>query len=88
MREGSPALIRREDYAAPAYWVRTVDLTFDLDPVKTIVHSRLEIVRNPERDTEGPAEPLRQRTCRSHAADLAGSGFRCAAGQLVCRHGV
>ena len=57
MREGSPALIRREDYTAPAYWVRTVDLTFDLDPAKTIVASKLGIVRNTERDT--PDEPLR-----------------------------
>ncbi|MBW8759093.1 MAG: aminopeptidase N, partial [Burkholderiales bacterium] len=57
MREGSPALIRREDYTAPAYWVRTVDLTFDLDPAKTIVHSKLEVVRNPERDAA--QEPLR-----------------------------
>jgi len=55
MREGSPALIRREDYAAPAYWVRTVDLTFDLDPAKTIVSSKLAI----ERNTERAAEPLR-----------------------------
>jgi len=55
MREGSPALIRREDYTAPAYWVRTVDLTFDLDPAKTIVASRLAIERNTEREPE----PLR-----------------------------
>ena len=55
MREGSPALIRREDYTAPAYWVRTVDLTFDLDPAKTIVASKLAIERNPER----APEPLR-----------------------------
>jgi aminopeptidase N len=55
MREGSPALVRREDYTAPAYWVRTVDLTFDLDPVKTIVASKLSI----ERNTGRPAEPLR-----------------------------
>jgi len=55
MREGSPALVRREDYMAPAYWVRTVDLTFDLDPAKTIVASRLAI----ERNTERAAEPLR-----------------------------
>jgi len=52
MREGSPTLIRREDYAAPAYRVRTVDLTFDLDPVKTIVSSKLAIERNTERAPE------------------------------------
>ncbi|MCK9684479.1 aminopeptidase N [Scleromatobacter humisilvae] len=55
MREGSPALVRREDYTAPAWWVRSVDLTFDLDPAKTIVASKLAI----ERNTERPAEPLR-----------------------------
>ena len=31
MREGQAQLIRREDYVAPAYWIRTVDLSFDLD---------------------------------------------------------
>jgi aminopeptidase N len=59
MREGSPQLVRREDYTAPAYRVRTVDLTFDLDPAKTIVHSKLDIVRNPERNPELEPEPLR-----------------------------
>jgi len=52
MREGSPQLIRREDYTAPAYWVRTVDLTFDLDPAKTIVASKLAIERNSDRAPE------------------------------------
>ncbi|MBV8380455.1 MAG: aminopeptidase N [Paucibacter sp.] len=46
MREGTAPLIRREDYLAPAYWIRTVDLTFDLDPAKTIVTSRMRIERN------------------------------------------
>ncbi|MCC7152502.1 MAG: hypothetical protein IT501_10885, partial [Rubrivivax sp.] len=46
MREGTAPLIRREDYAAPAYWIRRVELTFDLEPAKTIVTSRLEIQRN------------------------------------------
>src|SRR3954470_21228341 len=61
MREGSPALIRREDYTAPAYWVRTVALTFDLDPAKTIVASKLAI----ERNTERAAQPL-----KLHGEDL------------------
>jgi aminopeptidase N len=55
MREGSAPLIRREDYAAPAFWIRQADLVFDLDPAKTIVASRLEIERNAERS----GEPLR-----------------------------
>jgi aminopeptidase N len=56
MREGPATVIRREDYAAPAFWIRQVDLTFDLDPVKTIVSSRLQI----ERNADTPAgQPLR-----------------------------
>ncbi len=46
MREGTSPLIRREDYAAPPFWIRKVDLTFDLDPVKTMVISRMQIERN------------------------------------------
>ena len=46
MREGQAPTIRREDYAAPAYWIRSVDLVFDLDPAETLVTSRMRIVRN------------------------------------------
>ena len=40
MREATTTVVRREDYAAPAYFIRTVDLSFDLDPAKTIVGSQ------------------------------------------------
>ncbi|MFY7864551.1 aminopeptidase N [Roseateles sp.] len=46
MREGSATLIRREDYVAPAFWIRTVDLTFDLDPAKTLVTAKMQLERN------------------------------------------
>ena len=46
MREADAALVRREDYAPPAYFIRTAELTFDLDAAKTIVASRLRIERN------------------------------------------
>jgi aminopeptidase N len=46
MREGPATTVRRLDYAPPAYWIREVELTFDLDPAKTIVASRLTIERN------------------------------------------
>ncbi|WP_349744960.1 aminopeptidase N [Roseateles cavernae] len=46
MREGSATLIRREDYLAPTFWIRTVDLTFDLDPAKTLVTSKMQLERN------------------------------------------
>ncbi|WP_295643253.1 aminopeptidase N [uncultured Methylibium sp.] len=55
MREGTAPVVRREDYTAPAYWIRSVDLTFDLDPAKTVVINRMQLERNAGR----PAEPLR-----------------------------
>ena len=55
MREGTAPLIRREDYAAPPYWIRKVDLTFDLDPAKTLVSNKMQIERNPA----APAGPLK-----------------------------
>ncbi|MEK8046972.1 aminopeptidase N [Ideonella margarita] len=61
MREGTANIVRREDYLAPAYWIRTVDLTFDLDAAKTIVASKLFI----ERNLEQMEQPL-----RLHGEDL------------------
>ncbi|MFG6447252.1 aminopeptidase N [Roseateles sp. BYS180W] len=46
MRDGTPTLIRLEDYVAPIYWIRTVELSFDLDPAKTLVTSKMQIQRN------------------------------------------
>jgi aminopeptidase N len=47
MREGQPTAIHRAAYAAPAYWIDTVDLTFDLDPSKTRVLNKMRLRRNP-----------------------------------------
>lgn len=47
MREGPATVIRRADYAPPPYRIRQVELTFDLDPAKTIVASRLHVDRAP-----------------------------------------
>ncbi len=55
MREGNSPLVRREDYTAPAYWIRSVDLSFDLEPAKTLVINRMRI----ERNLDQPAQPLR-----------------------------
>ena len=46
MREATTTLVRREAYAAPAFFIRTADFTFDLEPAKTIVASKLRIERN------------------------------------------
>ena len=61
MREGTAPLIHRADYTAPAYWIRSVDLMFDLDPAKTMVVSKMQV----ERNTGVDAQPL-----RLHGEDL------------------
>ncbi len=48
MLEGQTKAIRRLDYTAPAFWIDTVDLTFDLDPAKTRVLNKMRIRRNPD----------------------------------------
>ena len=48
-------LIQRADYSAPAFWIDTVDLSFDLDPVKTRVLNKMTLRRNPS----VAAQPLR-----------------------------
>ena len=47
MRENTAPLIHRGDYTAPAFWIKTVDLTFDLDAARTLVTSRMQLERNP-----------------------------------------
>ncbi|MES2153017.1 MAG: aminopeptidase N [Pseudomonadota bacterium] len=53
MRTDTPQTIYRKDYTVPGYLVDTVELGFDLDPLRTIVASRLTLHRNPD---GGPAE--------------------------------
>jgi len=48
LREGPTTVVRREDYAAPAYWIDTVDLGFDLEPGKTRVLNKMRLRRNPD----------------------------------------
>ncbi|MEJ7687426.1 MAG: aminopeptidase N [Variovorax sp.] len=81
--QGQPVAIRREDYRAPAYWIDTVDLTFDLDPAKTRVLNRMRLRRNPD----VAAEPLRLEGDELNLArvmvDGQGASFRIEAEQLV-----
>ncbi len=46
--QGPALTIRRADYIAPAFWIDSVDLTFDLDPAKTRVLNRMRLRRNPD----------------------------------------
>jgi aminopeptidase N len=83
MREGSAAITRRLDYAPPAFWIDTVDLTFDLDPAKTRVLNKMTLRRNPQ----ATPQPLR---LDGEDLDLSrvlvngqGASFRIDGGQLV-----
>ncbi|WP_326542572.1 aminopeptidase N [Pseudorhodoferax sp.] len=53
--QSQPVAIHRGDYQAPAFWIDTVDLCFDLDPAKTRVLNKMVLRRNPE----VPAQALR-----------------------------
>jgi aminopeptidase N len=55
MKQGQAAAIQRLDYSAPAYWIDTVELTFDLDPAKTRVLNKMRVRRN----LDVAAQPLR-----------------------------
>ncbi len=50
MRDGQAqaTAIHRADYTAPAYWIDSVDLCFDLDPAKTRVLNKMRLRRNPD----------------------------------------
>ncbi len=55
MREGSSPVIRRQDYVEPAFWIRQVDLVFELDPAKTLVINKMWMEPNQSQ----PHQPLR-----------------------------
>ena len=44
----TPAVIRRADYAPPAFLIDSVALEFDLVPERTVVKSTLRVRRNPD----------------------------------------
>ncbi len=47
--EGTAAtVVHRADYQAPAYWIDSVNLTFDLNPAKTRVLNKMTLRRNPD----------------------------------------
>ena len=52
---GSAMAINRLDYTPPAYWIDSVDLYFDLDPLKTRVLNKMHVRRN----MAVTAEPLK-----------------------------
>ncbi len=87
LREATTTLVRREDYAAPAYFIRTTELTFDLEPAKTIVASRLRVERNTTYAQGEAAVPLRLHgeglTLLRVSADGQSVSFRHEGGDLI-----
>ncbi len=55
MLEGTAPIVRRDEYSPPPYWIRSVELTLDLDPAKTLVTSRMRV----ERHADVAEQPLR-----------------------------
>ena len=52
----NPAVIRRADYAAPAFLVDSVALEFDLAPERTLVKNTMRLRRNPDAAPGAPLE--------------------------------
>ena len=81
--QGPAVAIRRADYTAPAYWIDTVDLCFDLDPAKTRVLNKMKLRRN----ADLPVQPLRMDGEELNLARVLvngnGTSFRIEGGQLV-----
>ncbi len=83
LREGATKVVKREDYAAPAFFIDQVDLSFDLDPAKTRVLNKMRLHRNPA----VAAQPLRLDGEELNLARVLvngeGCSFKLDGGQLV-----
>ncbi len=85
MREATSVATLRQNYAPPDFFIRQVELTFDLDAAKTIVGSKLHIERNAAMSTAGL--PLRLHgeglTLLRVQADGQSVSFRNEGGELI-----
>jgi aminopeptidase N len=83
LREGQTTVIHRADYQAPAYWIDTVELCFDLDAAKTRVLNRMTVRRN----GDVAAQPLKldgeELNLARVLANGQGTSFKMEDGQLV-----
>ena len=83
MRDGQNSVVYRADYQAPAFWIDTVDLCFDLDPAKTRVLNKMKLRRNPD----VAVQPLRldgeDLNLSRVLVNGQGTSFRIDGGQLV-----
>ena len=85
MRDGqSPAgAILRADYQPPAFWIDTVDLSFDLDPQKTRVLNRMTLRRNPNVAPQALRLDGQELNLARVLVNGQGTSFKMDGGQLV-----
>ena len=76
-------LIKREDYAAPAFWIESVALSFDLDPTKTRVLNKMRLRRNPDVAPQALRLKGEDLTLTRVMVNGQGSSFKIDNGELV-----
>ncbi|MDO8701009.1 MAG: aminopeptidase N [Undibacterium sp.] len=81
-----PVTIFRKDYVAPGFWVDTVEMGFDLDPVATHVATRLTMRRNhdsAEKNLVLFGETVKLLQLRMNGVNLKKSAYSIADGKLT-----
>ena len=82
IRPASP-LIQRADYQAPAFWIDTVNLTFDLDPAKTRVLNLMTLRHNPDATPQALRLDGQDLNLARVLVNGAGASFKIDGGKLV-----
>ncbi len=82
-REGASPLIKRENYTAPAFWIDTVELTFDLDPQKTRVLNKMRLRKNPDSKDSTLRLDGQELSLSRVLVNGAGSSFKNEGNQLI-----
>ena len=81
-----PVTIFRKDYVAPGFWVDTVEMGFDLDPLATHVATRLTMRRNhdsSEKELVLFGETIKLLQLRMNGVNLKKSAYTIADGKLT-----
>jgi len=91
MTKHTPVTIHRKDYTAPAYWMDTVEIGFDLDPAATRVSTRINLKRNsasPHKDVELLGDGVKLVALRMNGKTLrkGAKGYTIADGKLSIAH--
>ncbi len=82
-REGASPLIKRENYTAPAFWIDTVELTFDLDSQKTRVLNKMRVRKNPDSKDSTLRLDGQELSLSRVLVNGAGSSFKNEGNQLI-----